>query len=230
MTALARRPVAAVRRDLAPVAALGAVLVAGVPASAAGADDPGGVALSVDGRRWSSELATPLFDATAWVPGETRRSVLLVRNDGPGPAHGAVAVAVEHGEGDAADAALADALDVRVRAADAPWSAAEGPVPVRVAESEVLPVALEVTLAATAGDEVEGATAPLDVVVTLAGEGEGEGEDERAAALAGARPLAEGGLARTGGAAVVVLLAAAGAVAAGAALRAVGRRGGPGRG
>jgi len=178
----------------------------------------------VDGRAWSSDLEVPLFETSAWVPGETRRSVLLVRNDGPGAAQGAVAVALGDGTAGEAAAALADALRVRVRPAGDPWSVAARPAPVTLAESEVLPVALEVTLAASAGDETQGASVPLDVVVTLAGAGDGVDGDDGAPGGPGPGAPGQGtpgggDLPRTGGAPAVPLLAAAAAVLLGALLR-----------
>ncbi|WP_079575285.1 hypothetical protein [Krasilnikoviella flava] len=202
--------------------ASGAFLLPVAPAAAgavpsAGGDPDGGVALSVDGRRWSDDLEVALFEASPWVPGETRSSVLLVRNDRRGTASGQVAVALGAGAGDAAGA-LARALRVRVRPGGDPWTAAGRPVPVRLAESEVLPVALEVTLAASAGDDTQGATVPLDVVVTLVGEQPAAGERPRdePAPGDGARAAV---LPRTGGSPAVPLLVAAGAVLLGALLR-----------
>jgi len=213
----------------------GAVPAGAVPAGAVGeGDQDGAVALSVDGTTWTSDLDTPLFDASVWVPGETRRSVLLVRNDGPGVAQGEVAVALGDGTADGtggeAAAALADALRVRVRPAGDPWSVAARPASVTLAESEVLPVALEVTLAASAGDETQGASVPLDVVVTLTGDGVGDGADDEGGSPDGPGQGApgqgapghgapgDGDLPRTG-LPTVPLLAAVGAVLLGALLR-----------
>jgi hypothetical protein len=194
--------------------------------AAPGGDDARAVALSVDGRAWASDLDVPLFETGAWVPGETRRSALLVRNDGPGPASGELAVAVGTGVDGASATALVDALRVRVRPAGAAWSPA-GAVPVSLAESEVLPVALEVTLSASAGNETQGARVPVDVVVTLAG-------DEREPGGPAERPGVEarpgGELPRTGGVSLAPLLAAVGAVVVGAALRTARPRGGSRRG
>ncbi|MFE5308057.1 hypothetical protein [Isoptericola sp. NPDC056605] len=212
-------------RPLAAVLAWGAFLLPVAPAAAGvvpvagggtGGDPDGGVALSVDGRGWSDDLKVPLFEASPWVPGETRRSVLLVRNDGRGTADGQVAVALGAGTGDGAGA-LADALRVRVRPAGDPWTATGRPVPVRLTESEVLPVSLEVTLAASAGDDTQGATVPLDVVVTLVGDAPtGDRPRDEPAPDDDARAAA---LPRTGGSPALPLLAAAGAVLLGALLR-----------
>ncbi|MEL7974889.1 hypothetical protein AAG589_03435 [Isoptericola sp. F-RaC21] len=201
------------------------LLASAAPAVAEpGDDDARAVALSVDGRSWSSDLDVPLFPTGAWVPGETRRSALLVRNDGPGPARGELAVAVGVGASDAT--ALADAVHVRVRPAGAPWSSGGG-APVSLAESEVLPVALEVTLSASAGNETRGARVPVAVVVTLAGDARGPG---RPAERTGAEARPVGDLPRTGGVSFAAVLAAVGAVVVGAMLRAVRPRGGARRG
>jgi len=203
------------------------LLASAAPAAAASADDDGrAVALSVDGRSWSNDLDVPLFPAGAWVPGETRRTALLIRNDGPGPARGELAVAVGAGADAASATALADALRVRVRPAGAAWSPAGG-VPVSLAESEVLPVALEVTLSASAGNATQAARVPVDVVVTLAG-------DEREPGGPAERPGVEarpgGELPQSGGVSLAAVLAAVSAVVVGAVLRFVRPRGGSRRG
>ncbi|MFE7407581.1 hypothetical protein [Isoptericola sp. NPDC057559] len=221
--------------------ALAAAALPAEGARAAGDDPPGGVALSLDGDRWSRDLDAPLFDTARWVPGETRRSVVLVRNDGPGAAQGDVVVALGPGDG-AAGRALADALRVRVRAEGSRW-ATDG-APVDLAESEVLPVALEVTLDPAAGDETQGGTVPLDVVVTLGGTGTGDGGGGADGADDGDGPggadgapggerdevRGDGALPRTGRAPAAALLAAAGAVLLGALLRTLAARRGGRRG
>jgi LPXTG-motif cell wall-anchored protein len=58
-----------------------ALLLAPIPASQA-AD--GRLELSVDGRVWSANLRTPLFDpAIRWVPGDRRTARFWVRNNSP---------------------------------------------------------------------------------------------------------------------------------------------------
>ncbi|MGW8566594.1 hypothetical protein [Isoptericola sp. NPDC055881] len=213
-------------------------------------DEPGGVALSLDGRRWTDGLDAALFTGEPWVPGETRRAVLLVRNDGPGAARARVAAALG-GRPDGPAAALADALRVRVRPAGGDWAEAGRPAAVRLAEAQVLPVALEVTLAPSAGNEVQGASVPVDVVVTLAGEADaGGGTDgtdgsDGAEDPDGADGVAGGGgadkdgdvappgdvpttgvLPRTGGVGAGLAVIAVLAVAAGALLRVAWARGG----
>ena len=226
------------------VATCCAALVVGVlPAAspAAGAGDaavPGGVALSVYGRRWASDLEASLFGSAPWTPGETRRAVLLVRNDGPGPAGSRVAVAVGDGETGPGASALADAVQVRVRPEGGRWSDGGGSEPVVLAESQVLPVTLEASLGGAAGNETQGGTVAVDVLVTLAGDGPpdtGRVQDGGQVQDGGRGPADDahgvrGALPRTGGQPLPVLLAAAVAVAAGALLRRARPRGGDHRG
>jgi len=216
----------------------GAAVVAGVllaAAPAAGAHDgarPAGVALSVDGRRWTTDLETALFGSAPWTPGETRRAVLLVRNDGPGPAGSRVAVSIGDGVTGQGASALADAVQVRVRPEGGGWSDDAGAAPVLLAESEVLSVMVEASLDGAAGNETQGETVPVDVLVTLAGDAPpdtGGGQDGGRGPADDVRDGA-GGLARTGGQPLPVLLAAAVAVAAGALLRRARPRGGGHRG
>ncbi|MFC8598149.1 hypothetical protein [Isoptericola sp. NPDC057191] len=259
------RAVAAAARTLSAALAVGALLAAASPvAEAQGAraavvkaavpgdrgDEPGGVALSLDGRRWTDGLDTALFTGEPWVPGETRRAVLLVRNDGPGAARARVAAALG-GRPEGPAAALADALRVRVRPAGGDWAEAGRPAAVRLAEAQVLPVALEVTLAPSAGNEVQGASVPVDVVVTLAGEadagggtdgtdgGDGAEDPDGADGVAGGGGADKDGdvvppgdvpttgvLPRTGGVGAGLAVIAVLAVAAGALLRVAWARGG----
>ncbi|MFY0408470.1 hypothetical protein [Solicola sp. PLA-1-18] len=89
------------------------LLVVGVPGVARGADGDR-VALSLDGRTWSSSLDRPvLSDApTTWVPGDVAAGRLWVRNDGPTAA--ALSLGTSGREG---DALMAD-LQVTVRSGD----------------------------------------------------------------------------------------------------------------
>ncbi|MFD6134016.1 hypothetical protein [Isoptericola sp. NPDC060257] len=223
------------------VATCGAALVVGVllaPAAAAGAQggaEPGGVALSVDGRRWTTDLEAALFGSAPWTPGETRRAVLLVRNDGPGPAGSRVAVSVGEGVTGRGASALADAVRVRVRPEGGRWSDGAGSAPVLLAESEVLPVTVEASLDGAAGNETQGETVPVDVLVTLAGDGPPDTADTGGEQDVGRGPADDvrdgpGALARTGGQPLPALLAAVVAVAAGVLLRRGRARGGGHRG
>jgi hypothetical protein len=95
-------------------ALLVAALFAGAPATAS-ADR--GIWLSVDGATWSHELDRPIFDpSTRWVPGETRASAFLVRNDGVTGASLVVRPAVA-----AASSPLADHVSLSARLAGGAW-------------------------------------------------------------------------------------------------------------
>ena len=68
-------------RDFAQALAAVIVVLLAAPIAASGAPSHGRLELSLDGRRWSSNLRTPLFDpAVRWVPGDSRSADLWVKN------------------------------------------------------------------------------------------------------------------------------------------------------
>ena len=69
------------RRDFAQGLAAAIVILLATPIAASGAPSHGRLQLSLDGRRWSSNLRAPLFDpAVRWVPGDSRSAAVWVKN------------------------------------------------------------------------------------------------------------------------------------------------------
>lgn len=100
---------------------LGALLltlvVGAVGAPAGAASQP--VQLSTDGRVWTPDLTTPLFDPSVrWVPGDVRTATFWVRN--AGPSLGALTITANVHDDDALLAG--GAILLRMRAAGGAWT------------------------------------------------------------------------------------------------------------
>ncbi|MEX0428699.1 hypothetical protein AB3X52_13805 [Nocardioides sp. DS6] len=135
------------------------------PARAAA--DP--VGLSADGRSWSNDLPTPLFNpALRWVPGESRTSALWVRNRGATDA----ALAVTMRVGDAGGLLTPGAVSLAFRAQGGSWHDARPGERVslgRLASGAVRRVEVRASLAWAAGNDTMRRRLDFDVVVRLDG-------------------------------------------------------------
>lgn len=206
--------------------ALVAVLVAGsaaaLPASAAvpaATDDR--LVLSVDGRTWSPDVTTPLFDpGLVWVPGDVETGTLYARNESGEDARAAASVVLADGEG----AALADELQVRTRLGAGPWTDGVRSAVIDLGPGEVLPIGVELAFDPNATSAPKLRTVEIDVVVTLSTAGlGGPGSDVPGAG----GPGGPGGLPRTGVDLLLPAVVAVAAVLLGSALLLLRERGGP---
>ena len=200
------RPAGSAVVVLVVAAALTGAAPVGLGRAAVAADaGPPGVGLSLDGRTWTRETLTPLFDpGLRWVPGEVRAATFHVRNESSAAVTARVQVRVGPGA-----AALDEDLSVRTRLAGAGWTPGPRSAPLRLGAGDVVPVDVEVAFAAASTNDTQGARTPLDVRVTLTGDLEDPG----------AQQAPPGELAPTGAGVLGLLVLAVSAVVTGAGLR-----------
>jgi len=122
--------------------------------------------LSCDGRSWVTGGGLSIFDGVGGlVPGDAVTASLWVRNDGPDAANAAIVIDYRPAGSTPADAALAEALVLRV---DGEVVAAGEPSPLgRLDPSSARRVELRLTLGPTSGNASRNAAAVVAPVVRL---------------------------------------------------------------